>query len=289
MTSLAVLYVVIATGVSIMQISFQQASDYEPGQGSRPGYIYDLADIISDVDEILLDDYLRQVDDATTAEIVVYTITDFSGHGIKKDGLVIQDRDMLANYIFNEVSLDGIKGIGKKDKDNGVLLLVSLNRDAGGGSIRLEIGRGLEGNITDGTAGQILDKFLAPARSEYESSGDPSIFSEAIYDTVLTVGELVGYSTSDNIYEPSQRIDFSNSGSSYDSRQEYLDNQNLFIYAVIGIAVFAAIAAIVYWKRGTSISGGSSWIPSGGGGFGGGGDGGGGGGGSGGGGAGRWI
>jgi uncharacterized protein len=53
----------------------------------------------------------------------------------------IQTRDMLANYIFNEVSLDGIKGIGKEGKDNGVLLIVSLTRDAGGGSIRLEIGR----------------------------------------------------------------------------------------------------------------------------------------------------
>jgi hypothetical protein len=36
------------------------------------------------------------------------------GHGITKDGQEIQDRDMLANYIFNEVSLDGVKGIGMK-------------------------------------------------------------------------------------------------------------------------------------------------------------------------------
>jgi hypothetical protein len=29
---------------------------------------------------------------------------------------VIQDRDAFANYIFNELSLEGIKGIGKKER-----------------------------------------------------------------------------------------------------------------------------------------------------------------------------
>ena len=125
--------------------------------GSRPGYIYDRANIISTEYESLIDNYVRDVDDNTTAEIVVYTIPSFIGHGIKnKDGQEIQDRDALANYIFNEVSLDGIKGIGKKGKDNGVLVLLSLKRDAGGGSMRIEVGRGLEGTITDGTAGEIL-------------------------------------------------------------------------------------------------------------------------------------
>jgi uncharacterized protein len=265
--------------------SLQQTSN-EIGQGSRPGYIYDRANIINEVDEILLDDYARMVDDVTTAEIVVYTIPDFVGHGIRKDGQEIQDRDMLANYIFNEVPLEGTKGIGKEGLDNGVLLLLSLNRDAGGGSIRLEIGRGLEGNITDGTAGQILDAYLVPARAHYEESGDISAFSGAIYDTVITIGELVGYSTDDSIYEPSQRIDFSES--SYDARQDFIDNQNLFLYVVIFIIIVAVIAAIAYRKRGASVGGGSTWISSGGGGYGGGGGGsGGGGGGSGGGGAGR--
>ncbi|HKZ61556.1 MAG TPA: TPM domain-containing protein, partial [Nitrososphaera sp.] len=99
--------------------------------GSRPGYIYDHADIISDGYEALIDDYVRRVDANTTAEIVIYTIPSFVGHGITKEGQEIQDRDMLANYIFNEVPLDGVKGIGKKGEDNGLLILYSLERDAG--------------------------------------------------------------------------------------------------------------------------------------------------------------
>lgn len=115
--------------------------------GSRPAYIYDYTHIISGEYENLIDSYVRGLDDSTTNEIVIYTIPSFAGHSIEKDGVEIQDRDMLANYIYNEVSLDGIKGVGKKGKDNGILILLSLERDAGGDSMRIEVGRGLAGDI----------------------------------------------------------------------------------------------------------------------------------------------
>lgn len=57
---------------------------------------------------------------------MIYAIPSFVGHGKKKGNVEIQDRDVLANYIFNEVTLDGIKGIGKAGKDNGLLILLSL-------------------------------------------------------------------------------------------------------------------------------------------------------------------
>ncbi|MEW5840629.1 MAG: TPM domain-containing protein, partial [Thermoproteota archaeon] len=134
----------------------QPAAAQTGGAGSRPGYIYDRAQAMDDGIKILADSYVRRLDDATSAEVVIYTIPSFSGHGIKKDGIEIQDRDMLANYIFNKVSLDGVTGIGKAGKDNGVLVLMSLERDGSGGAMRIEIGRGLEGTITDGLAGEIL-------------------------------------------------------------------------------------------------------------------------------------
>ena len=165
--------------------------------GSRPAYIYDKAGIISSGNESILDSYLRNVDDTTSVEIVIYTIPSFIGHGIKKNGQEIQDRDMLANYIFNEVSLDGVQGIGKKGKDNGILILFSLKPDAGGGSMRIEIGRGLEGNITDGTAGAILDSYLVPAKQSYDETGNTDVFDSAFLDTVIALAEKAGY-VSDN-------------------------------------------------------------------------------------------
>lgn len=124
---------------------------------------------------------------------MIYTLPGFVGHGIKKDNVEIQDRDFLANYIFNEVTLDGIKGIGKEGKDNGLLILLSLERDAGGGSMRIEVGRGLEGDITDGTAGNILDRYLVPARNEYDQSGAVSQFDEAFLNTVYSLAARTGH------------------------------------------------------------------------------------------------
>src|SRR5438093_5428757 len=109
--------------------------------------VYDTVNILKADYKTVIDKYLRDVDAATSAEIVIYTIPSFVGHGIIKDGHEINDRDMLANYLFNEVPLNGIKGIGKQGKDNGVLVLYSLKSDSAGGSMRIEVGRGLEGDI----------------------------------------------------------------------------------------------------------------------------------------------
>lgn len=249
--------------------------------GSRPGYIYDNAGVISEEYYEIIDTYLRGLDDATTNEIVIYTISSFEGHGVEKDGVEIQDRDMLANYIYNEVELNGIKGIGKEGKDNGVLVLMSLERDAGGGSLRIEVGRGLEGDITDGTAGQILDSYLVPARAEYEETGGIEQFDRAFLNTAVALGTQTGYIVDDeNVPIP---------GDDYVPEEDY----SWIVFLVFFLVVIVLAAKFGKGRRGARRAGwyyggaaGGGW--GGGGGFGGGSGGGGGGGGSsGGGGAGR--
>lgn len=180
---------------------------YEIAAALRLTYVYDNANILTPYYKTVIDKYLREVDAATTAEIVIYTIPSFVGHGIIKDGHEINDRDMLANYLFNEVPLNGIKGIGKQGKDNGVLVLYSLKSDSAGGSMRIEVGRGLEGDITDGTAGQILDSYLVPAREIYQNTGNKTLLSDALLNTVIAIGQHIGYSSNSSIYQldtPSQ-------------------------------------------------------------------------------------
>jgi uncharacterized protein len=197
-----IIVIVLLITVSLVSQSYSQTA-----KGSRLAYVYDHADVISSEYESLLDNYLRKVDDTTSAEIIIWTTNSFYGHGIKKDNQEIHDRDMLAHYIFNEVSLDGIKGIGKAGKDNGILILLSKERDASGGSMRIEIGRGLEGDITDGTAGMILDSYLVPAKQSFQETNNTSVFDQAFLNTVIVLSEKIGYSNEDPNYvvsEPSQ-------------------------------------------------------------------------------------
>lgn len=49
-------------------------------------------------------------------------------------------------------------GIGNKDKNNGVLLLVALNDR----KMRIEVGYGLEGILPDGKTGRIRDEYIIP-------------------------------------------------------------------------------------------------------------------------------
>lgn len=71
-------------------------------------------------------------------------------------------------------------GIGEKDKDNGVLLLI-VKDDR---KLRLEIGRGLEGDITDAEAGRIIRNVITPQfRNSYYYLG----ISQAINSIQLAV------------------------------------------------------------------------------------------------------
>jgi uncharacterized protein len=109
-----------------------------------------------------IEEYLLEIDKNTTAEIVIYVLDSLYGHGITKDGTEINDITQLGVYIFNELSLDtpsgSVVGIGKKDRDNGVLVLVAMQER----EWRIEVGYGLEGYITDIESYQIAEEYLVP-------------------------------------------------------------------------------------------------------------------------------
>lgn len=222
--------------ILIFILLFIESSTVESSPtGTRTHYVFDRAGIIDDRYMNLLENYLRQLDDSTTAEVIVYTIPSFIGHGIKKDGQEIQDRDMLANYIFNDLYLEGIKGIGKAGKDNGILLLFSSKPDMAGGSMRIEVGRGLEGSITDGIAGEVLDTYLVPARDDYIKNGNVTRLDKGILDTVLALGQYIGFSPNDSNYKLTPQT----------PQQSPVDYLGIIIMGVIFLAVFSLI-----FKRG---------------------------------------
>lgn len=94
-------------------------------------------------DEInLLSLKLRKFYDSTSTQVVVLLLSSLNDEPVEN----------VANAIFR------YNGIGGKGKDNGVLLIISK----GERKIRLEIGYGLEGVLTDAMSKQIISREITP-------------------------------------------------------------------------------------------------------------------------------
>jgi len=131
-----------------------------------------------------IESYLLDVDMNTTAEIVIYVVDSLYGHGIKKDETELNDIVQLGVYIFNEMELDTpsgrVVGIGKKGKDNGVLVLVAMEER----EWRIEVGYGLEGYITDVESYRIAQDYLVPKFQE-------GLYGEGLASTVNVLAQEI--------------------------------------------------------------------------------------------------
>lgn len=120
-------------------------------------YVYDQGDFINDDVEKEVNNLLDQLEEKTTIEFAVITIPSLND-------------DTIENYAYE---LAKTLGIGKKEKSNGILLLISKSDSR----VRLEIGNGLQGILTDSVSGRILDEFFVPYRSEgnYEEATSKTV------------------------------------------------------------------------------------------------------------------
>ena len=229
----------------------------------RPyNHVVDLANIIDANVEEGLNRYLLELEQKTTAQMVVLTVTSLEGESIEDVALSIaHDRWKL----------------GQKDKDNGALLLVSL-RDR---KYRFEIGYGLEGVIPDSLAGSIGREYLVPSfrKGDY-SSGITAA-------TLAVINEIASEANIEIAGMPKMRTGAASPYRSGTSRKPSLAGKVFSILFFIGlIYMFIRHPRLLLFLLMMNMLGGgrrSGW--GGGGGFGGGSFGGGGGGGFGGGGA----
>lgn len=85
-------------------------------------------------------------------------------------------------------------GIGDKDDDSGVLLLLST----GDRQVRIEVGKGLEGSLTDGKSGRILDSYAVPylKNSDY-STGLRECYKKLVEEVYSEYG-VEGYTSIDD-------------------------------------------------------------------------------------------
>ncbi len=131
------------------------------------GRVNDYAGILSQAAEASLERELKAHEDSTTNQIVVLTVSSLEGENLEE----------VANQVFNAW------GLGQRGKDNGVLLLVAVDDR----KLRIEVGNGLEGVLTDAHCGRIIRNEITPSfkSKEYEAgiAGGVAAIRGAIYGT----------------------------------------------------------------------------------------------------------
>lgn len=128
------------------------------------GHVVDNAGLLNEETEHKLTQILSEHEAATGNQVVVATIDSLNGENI----------DEYSNQLFRHW------GLGQKNKDNGVLLLVALSDR----KMRIEVGYGLEGELTDATASLIISEVLRPAFRAKEYDKGVIAASQQIVDSL---------------------------------------------------------------------------------------------------------
>jgi uncharacterized protein len=153
---------------------------------ARPtGFVTDVAGIIDEAAEARITDLAERLRSATGAELAVVTLP------------TIGDREEadVAREIGRAWGVGATAEIGDQRRNAGIVLLVVPRQGGrpGTGRVRIEVGQGLEGIVTDVTAGRIRDLM-----GDRLASGD---YSGAIQDGVEALTGIIarGFGVSDTV------------------------------------------------------------------------------------------
>lgn len=141
--------VILIISILILSLSFSTFAINIP-EPTNDFFVNDFADVISEENEQEIMKIGADLYSQTTAQVVVVTV------------------DSLDGYEVNDYALElGRKwGVGSKETNNGVVLLLSVNDR----EVTIQVGYGLEGCLTDAGTGRILDDYAIPYLSNDDFS-----------------------------------------------------------------------------------------------------------------------
>lgn len=137
-----ILFLLLLVVISFLSVSAQDIP--EPMQPKR--LVNDFAGIFKEENANVLERTLRLFNDSTSTQITVVTVTTLDGYAI-------------ADYAQR---LAQKWGIGRKGKDNGILVLVKAKTAEEKGDVNISVGYGLEGVVTDIASSRIIHNEMIP-------------------------------------------------------------------------------------------------------------------------------
>lgn len=152
---------IIATVMCMCSVAFAEV----PDKPTHDIYVVDNANMLDNSTKSDILNKGKELEENTGAQFVVVTINSLDG----------QDIESYSNDLFNSW------GIGNKDNNNGVLLVVAKNDH----KYRLEIGSGLEGTLTDSLCYDLLSRDIKPKFKD-------SKYNEGVSTLYSDVSETIG-------------------------------------------------------------------------------------------------
>jgi len=128
------------------------------------GAVNDFAGVIPPDQKAAMSSLAQEVLEKTGTAVVVATFRTVGDN----------DPDEYANRLYEAW------GIGRKGEDKGVLIFLALQERR----VRIETGYGVEGVITDGMAGEVLDRYAMPNLR----TGD---YGKGLYNAMVAVSEIL--------------------------------------------------------------------------------------------------
>jgi uncharacterized protein len=227
--------------------AFGESSDALLGRLQPQGYVSDFASVLNSSESGSLESFLHDLEQKTGSQVAVVTVQSLEGGEI----------DDFTNRLFEKWK------IGKKGKDNGVLILAAIQDH----KARIEVGYGLESVIPDAEAGRILREQMFPQFKQGRYGAGLMLAVQAVanalaHNSGVELPALAG----------SQEVAHTNTANNQ------IPWGSVLLYTIIAIWIIGSIimrarrggGGYGYWYGGGGFGGGSSGSGfSGGGGFGG--------------------
>jgi len=144
--------------------SLMPAISAEPNYPNYSAYVNDYAGVMQAGIKTQTEDLIVKVEKETSSEIAVAIVSSLEGVSVEEYAVTLFEK----------------WGVGKKKEDNGVLLLIAIEDK----KLRIEVGYGLEGTITDLEAANIIDNVIVPKFKQND-------YSTGIYDGVVAIANKI--------------------------------------------------------------------------------------------------